>query len=249
MRFARLGVGFLLLSLIAVSAAFGSSGTRAVLKHVPPARLLSNTTSLNWSGYASINSTFSDVKGSWVQPAATCNGMSTNSSFWLGLDGYSSSTVEQLGTEADCSKGTPVYYAWWEIFPDPSRTISRFVVTPGVTYTAEVKVDAGDLTLTLSGAGNQPFTLTTGVGSASLSSAEWIAEAPSMCTKSGCRELALTNFGTVNFSGASANGSAIDNAAWSFDPLTMVTGNGTVKAAPSGLDPTGSAFSIAWNHS
>jgi hypothetical protein len=83
---------------------------------------------------------------------------------------------------------------------------------------------------------------------ASLSSAEWIAEAPSMCAKS-CRELPLTNFGTVNFSGASTNGGAINDPAWSFDPLTMVTGNGTVKAAPSSLDPTGSSFSISWHHS
>lgn len=250
MRFARLAAGLLSVSLLASSAALGSSGDRAVLEHVPPARLLSNSTSLNWSGYASINSTFTDVKGSWVQPAATCNGKSTHSSFWLGLDGYSSSTVEQLGTEADCSKGKPVYSAWWEIFPDPSRTIPGFVVTPGDTYTAEVKTVAGDLFLTLSGRGNQPFSIDTGVGSASLSSAEWIAEAPSMCTKSGCRELALTDFGTVKFSDASANGSAIDDPAWSFDPLTMVTGNGTVKAAPSPLDSTASAsaFSITWHH-
>jgi Peptidase A4 family len=249
MRVARLAVAVLFLGLIAASAASGSSSTRGVLEHVPPARLIGNTTSLNWAGYAAINSTFDDVKGSWTQPAATCNGKSTYSSFWLGLDGYSSNTVEQLGTEADCSKGKPVYYAWWETFPDPSRPISRFVVTPGVTYTAEVQNVAGDLTLTLSGGGNQPFSLTTGVGAASLSSAEWIAEAPSTCSKSGCRELSLTNFGTVNFSGASTNGGPIDDTAWSFDPLTMVTGNGTVKAAPSSLDATGSAFSVTWSHS
>jgi hypothetical protein len=244
-----LAAGLVFLGLVATSAALGSSGTHEVLKHVPPARLIGHSTSLNWSGYASINSTFTDVKGSWVQPAATCNGKSTYSSFWLGLDGYSSNTVEQIGTEADCSKGKPVYYAWWELFPSPSRLINFFTVTPGVTYSAEVKADAGDVTLTLSGGGNQPESLTFGQGDAPLSSAEWIAEAPSMCTKSGCRELALTNFGTVNFSGASTNGSAIDNPAWSFDPLTMVTGNGTVKAAPSSLDSTGSAFSIGWQHS
>jgi hypothetical protein len=82
----------------------------------------------------------------------------------------------------------------------------------------------------------------------SLSSAEWIAEAPSMCGRT-CHELPLSNFGTVNFTGAAANGSAIDNTAWSFDPLTMVTGGGTVKAAPSGLNATGSGFSITWHHS
>ncbi|HJU36664.1 MAG TPA: G1 family glutamic endopeptidase [Gaiellaceae bacterium] len=247
MRFVRLAVDLLLLGLIAGSTALGSSGTSGALEHVPPASLIGHSTSLNWSGYASIKSTFDDVKGSWIQPAAKCNGKSTYSSFWVGLDGYSSSTVEQLGTEADCSKGKPVYYAWWEIFPDPSRMISRFVVTPGATYTAQVQLVAGDLELTLSGGGNQPFSLSTGQGAASLSSAEWIAEAPSMCSKT-CRELPLTNFGTVNFNGASTNGSAIDDSAWSFDPLTMVTGNGTAKAVPSSLSQNGSAFSVTWHH-
>ena len=248
MSFARLAAGLMLVGLIASSAAQGSSDTRPVLKHVPPARLIDHSTSLNWSGYASSNSTFNDVKGSWTQPAATCNGKSTYSSFWVGLDGYNSNTVEQLGTEADCSKGKPVYYAWWELFPSPSRTINFFTVTPGVTYSAEVQSDGNNVTLTLSGGGNSPESITVGQGAATLSSAEWIAEAPSICSKS-CRELPLTNFGTVDFSDASADAGAIDDSAWSFDPLTMVADNGTVKATPSSLAPTGSNFSITWRHS
>jgi hypothetical protein len=250
MRFARLAGSLLFIGLIASSAALGSSGTRQALKHVPPTRLIDHSTSLNWSGYASSNSVFSDVEGSWTQPAATCNGKSAYSSFWLGLDGYNSSTVEQLGTEADCSHGKPVYYAWWEMFPNASHTIGAFTVSPGNRYTAEVQSDGGDdFTLTLSGGGNNPFSLTAQLGAeASLSSAEWIAEAPSLCGKS-CRELPLTNFGTVDFSGASANGNAINNNAWSFDPLTMVTGGRTVKATPTGLNSTGSGFSVTWHHS
>lgn len=248
MRLARVAACSMLVGLITSSAALGSPSAPPVLEHVPPAQLLSHSTSLNWSGYASFNSTFTDVTGSWKQPAATCNGKSTYSSFWVGLDGYNSNTVEQLGTEADCSKGMPVYYAWWELFPGPSRTINFFTVTPGVTYHAEVRADGNDVTLTLSGGGNSPESITVGQGAATLSSAEWIAEAPSMCSKS-CRELPLTNFGTVEFSGASGNGGPIDDSAWSFDPLTMITGNGTVKAAPSSLDPTGSSFSITWQHS
>lgn len=250
MRFVRLAACLLFVGLIAASASLGSSGTRQALEHVPPARLVGHSNSLNWSGYASINSTFTDVKGSWVQPAATCNGKSTYSSFWVGLDGYSSSTVEQLGTEADCSHGKPVYYAWWEMFPNVSHTISFFTVTPGVRYSAEVQSDGGDdFTLTLSGGGNTPFALSAVLGAEpSLSSAEWIAEAPSLCAKS-CRELPLTDFGTVNFSGAAADGRAIDDSAWSFDPLTMVTSRGTVKAAPSSLNSTGSGFSVIWHHS
>jgi hypothetical protein len=56
------------------------------------------------------------------------------------------------------------------------------------------------------------------------------------------------NLGTVNFSASSANGKAINNSAWSYDPLTMVTSGLQVKAAPSGLDSTGSAFSVTWAH-
>lgn len=246
MRSARLAAGLLFLGLIAGSAAFGSSSTRAALEHARPARLIGHSNSLNWSGYAATNATFTDVKGSWIQPAATCNGKSSYSSFWIGLDGDSSSTVEQIGTEADCSKGKPAYYAWWEMFPNVSHTIGNFPVTPGVRYTAEVQYAGGpNFTLRLSGGGNTPFADTESLGlDPALSSAEWIAEAPSACAKT-CRELPLTNFGTVSFSGASANGGPINDSAWSFDPLTMITNGGATKATPSSLDSTGSAFSIA----
>ena len=155
MRFARLAAGLLFLGLIATSAALGSSDTRAVLKHAPPARLIGHSNSLNWSGYASYNSTFADVKGSWTQPTAKCSSKTTYSSFWVGLDGYNSNSVEQLGTDADCSHGKPVYYAWWEIYPNPSDQISGFTVTPGTTYSAEVEYNgSGSFTLTLSGGGH-----------------------------------------------------------------------------------------------
>jgi hypothetical protein len=39
------------------------------------------------------------------------------SSLWAGLDGYSSSTVKQTGSEDDCSRSTPVYLCLVEIYP------------------------------------------------------------------------------------------------------------------------------------
>ena len=68
-----------------------------------------------------------ECRGSWTQPAATCTGTkASQSAFWVGIDGYASSdpTVQQIGTDADCTKGTTkvpsvaVYYAWYELFPD-----------------------------------------------------------------------------------------------------------------------------------
>jgi hypothetical protein len=255
MRVLRLFAIVALLALVAASVAAvtsspASARASAVLSHRPPAFLIGHSNSLNWAGYSSFagNGTFNDVKGTWVQPTATCSKKTTYSSFWVGLDGYNSSSVEQLGTEADCSHGRPSYYAWWEMYPSPSNVISGFPVTPGTPYSAEVHYNGnGSFTLTLSGGGHS-FSTTKTLANPALSSAEWIAEAPSMCAGS-CRVLPLTNFGTVQFSGSSANGKAINNGSWSFDPLTMVTSGLTVKASPSSLDSTGSAFSVTWAHS
>ena len=249
MKAARLLVIVVLGSLAAALLAAGSSGSPGpALVHGPPAFLVGHSQSTNWSGYSSYSTngtSFTDVKGSWTQPTATCTKQTAYSSFWVGLDGYHSTSVEQLGTEADCSHGRPVYYAWWEMYPSPSHTIGDFTVTPGVTYAAEAKYNGnGSFTLSLSGGGNTPFSTTQTLANPSLSSAEWIAEAPSLG-----RVLPLANFGKVSFSGSSANGQAINNSAWGYDPLTMVTNGGQVKAAPSALDSSGSAFSVTWAHS
>lgn len=46
-------------------------------------------------------------------------------SFWVGIDGYSSGSVEQLGTHSDCvGKGRASYYAWWEMYPASSFSMT-----------------------------------------------------------------------------------------------------------------------------
>jgi hypothetical protein len=112
-----------------------------------------NTSSTNWSGYAAYGNgnSFTDVKGTWVQPTAHCNSRGQKyASFWVGIDGYKSSSVEQTGTEANCNgKGNPVYYAWWEMYPDASVQISGFPVHPGDTISAEVSVSGTAYTLSI----------------------------------------------------------------------------------------------------
>jgi hypothetical protein len=263
---------FLLLSvaagLVAASAATGGSASR--VDHAPRIKGATNSTSTNWSGYAVTGTTFTDVKGSWIQPAANCssttasptngkgngnghgNGggagksQSTYSSFWVGLDGYSSGTVEQTGTDADCSGTTPVYYGWYEFYPAFPINFSN-PVAPGDTINAEVSVSGGTVTITLQDA-TQGWTQQASQSSAgyALSSAEWVAEAPS----SG-KVLPLANFGTVDFSNASATGGGKTGSisAFTYDPMTMVTSSGQTKAQPSGLNNRGSAFSVTWFHS
>src|SRR5262245_57953564 len=110
---------FALLAL--VSTPLAANAAMQVLHS--PVKLIShqkNSTSTNWSGYANTSSTtkFTDVKGTWTQPTATCTSRETSySSFWVGIDGDTTNSVEQTGTDADCSNGTPTYYAWYEMYP------------------------------------------------------------------------------------------------------------------------------------
>ena len=46
--------------------------------------------STNWSGYAATTGTYTSVSASWTEPTGTCSGSAKYSSFWVGLDGYSS---------------------------------------------------------------------------------------------------------------------------------------------------------------
>src|SRR5580693_1467505 len=51
-------------------------------------------TSTNWSGYAATGGPFTSVSADWVQPAGNCSTGDQYAAFWVGLDGYSSATVE-----------------------------------------------------------------------------------------------------------------------------------------------------------
>src|SRR5262245_29641818 len=83
-----------------------------------PNHKINHSTSTNWSGYAVTGGTYTTVSASWTQPAVNCSVTPTGwSSFWVGLDGNTSNTVEQTGSEADCSSGRAVYSAWYEMYP------------------------------------------------------------------------------------------------------------------------------------
>ena len=64
-----------------------------------------HSTSGNWAGYSATGATFTSVSASWVQPSVSCTSSTAYSSFWIGLDGDGSNSVEQTGSEADCSGG------------------------------------------------------------------------------------------------------------------------------------------------
>jgi hypothetical protein len=230
--------------VLAIAAALSATagGATPTLRHGLNHKI-TNSTSTNWSGYAVTGSRFTTVSSSWKEPTAVCSG-TAYSSFWVGLDGDTSNTVEQTGTDADCSGTSPQYYAWYEMYPKYPVNLSQ-TVRPGDTMTASVTTDGrGGFTLTISDT-TRGWTNTTNarLKSARLSSAEVIAEAPS----SSGGVLPLANFGTVNFTGASANGTTLTSSTPHIDEIVMANSSGAVKAQPSGI--TSGAFSDTWKHS
>ena len=228
--------------------------------------------SSNWAGYADTNDTFNSVSSSWTEPTVNCansnsglngllslpsllGGPGAASAFWVGLDGYNSTSVEQLGTDSDCDSGTPSYYAWYEMYPNPSVALpSQYPVKPGDQMTTLVAANSTGTSFVLSikdaTAGWMFSTTQTGSGFA-RSSAEVIAEAPSSCSIQGCNQVPLADFGQIDYSGSSvidAAGTKGSPASFDATEITM-SDNGTTLATPSSLSSDGSSFSVAWNAS
>src|ERR1700745_3947283 len=92
---------------------------------VPSARggIRHQAESTNWSGYAATTGTYTSVSASWTEPTGSCSGTAQYSSFWVGLYGYNSSSVEQTGSEVDCSGSRAIYYAWYAWYPRASHSI------------------------------------------------------------------------------------------------------------------------------
>lgn len=226
------------------------------LEHAPKHPGPKRGTSTNWSGYGVPASGAMDVQGSWIQPAVTCaSGENSWASPWIGIDGYTSNTVEQIGTDGDCSNGKPTYYAWYEMYPKPFVTIKNIEVNPGDKFSARVQTSGnGSYTLTLNKLDpntNQVLQTTGPIVQSSKksknSSVEWVMEGP----YNGL----LTNFGTVTFTDAKAkiNGrQTVDplGALPKLDPITMVTSGGVARAVPdSPLSSDATSFSVSWKHS
>jgi hypothetical protein len=215
-------------------------------------------TSSNWSGYAVIGArdSVTDATGSWIVPVVDCASTpNAYSATWVGIDGYSSNTVEQIGTESDCVNGQAENYAWFEFYPHFSYTIESVPIKGDDLVSAEVKYSGGKFVVSISVNSGAPFSTSTKLNQADRSSAEWIVEAP----YSG-GVLPLADFNTVSFgvdhtAVKGTNDAVIGDASGpigSFNPsnvftITMTTDKGgATKAQPSALSTDKTSFTDAW---
>jgi hypothetical protein len=200
-----------------------------------------DTSSTNWAGYAANGSTYTSVSTTFTQPSVNCSKGDGFSSFWVGLDGFSSNSVEQTGTEADCSGGVASYSAWYEMFPAFPVNYSN-TVRPGDTITATVTYSGSNkfvLKLSDSTQGWSHSTTKT-LRNAARSSAEIIAEAPS--DSNG--PLPLDDFGKATFKSIKVNGASLGSTAST--SINMVDSAGATQATTSSLSG-GNSFSVTWN--
>ncbi len=210
----------------------------------------------NWAGYASVTSvnspasnSVSDVVGTWVVPTVTAGPTDAYCADWIGIDGFASGSVEQLGTEEDSIGGSPYYAAWWEMYPAGSVQITSMHISPGDTMTAEVRWVSGNtffLTMTDVTTGFTFSTTRTLTTTAARSSAEWIHEAPS--SNSGVLPLAQTTRCVFSSCNATVNGSsgAISSPLWQNAAMWIVSGSNSslVLADTSALNGAGTGFSV-----
>jgi hypothetical protein len=246
------------------------AGLAAAILAAPAAADGASTTSSNWAGYAVSKPgvKFRRVAATWVVPTAACSaaGRRRYSAAWLGLGGYhtTSTALEQIGTEADCTaKGTPSYSGWYELVPDDPVDID-LTMRQGDTMSASVTVSGHTVRLYLANRTRSTvFSKQLTADRIDITSAEWIVEAPSACYGDRCETLPLANFGSTSFANAKATSAtghqgAISDAAWSATSIALrsdrgrafggrfAADSGSGGASPGDLTPTGDGFAVTY---
>ena len=138
-------------------------------------------------------------------------------------------------------------------------------VQPGDRLSAHVAVSGDTVTVSLSDSTRHTtFSKQLQMSDPTVSSAEWIAEAPSRCLSSSsqdCHILSLADFGSVTFTSASASADgrtgSITSGLGTVSALTLEANPGfgrlyataaQADASPSALSGNGSSFTVNWQH-
>ena len=189
-----------------------------------PAGGATSSPSANWSGFADVeggSKTISSVSGEWVIPNVQCPGgayqfQDAFDAQWVGIDGATNGTVEQLGTATQCFEGVEYYYVWYEMYPagtveegtqacinynvdcpEPGDRISASVTVTPAGGTNEYRLSLTDFTHPA-----ESFSVTASCAPSACadSSAEWIMERPAVAPPFGVQILPLGDFSQTSFS-------------------------------------------------
>ena len=206
--------------------------------------------SQNWSGYAATGGTYTAVNGTWTVPQFSPDSPAGADATWVGIGGVNTRDLIQAGTQQTVSgSGSTQYQAWVETLPQASHPVP-LTINPGdsvsiaITQSPQAQ-DQWQVSFTNNTTG-QTYQVTENYHS-SMSSAEWIEEAP---TAMRGRQIPLDNFGSVDFSQGSTvkNGQSMSIADAGAQPITMMArGNNAGSrqvARPSSLGSDGASFTV-----
>jgi hypothetical protein len=235
-------------ALVLVGSAWQISSDTPPSTNIPPGASPGSmpttvgATSRNWSGYVASGGTFTSVSGRWTVPVVAATGTNTDAT-WVGIGGATTTDLIQAGTQAVVDQGTVQYSAWIETLPQASQTVPLTVAAGDTVTVSLTQASAGLWSITMdnltSGASYSVIVAYT----SSVSSAEWIEEAPSI----GRGVTLLDRFGAVQFMNASAvkDGQAVTPAIAGATAVTMVNSKtGVTLATPSTLGTDGASFVV-----
>ena len=214
-----------------------------VVQQVQNAVASSSSVSRNWAGYTAANGTFTGVSGTWTIPQVNGNNNYGSDVAWVGIGGVSSTDLIQAGTQDTVSRNGQVsYQAFYETLPDASLPL-RISVNGGDSVTVSVsQQSSGQWQITFKDNTTGGNVTQSVAYNSSLSSAEWIEEAPSGFR----RVLPLDNFGSIQFSNTTAikNGQTVTPSQANAQAVTMGNSFGQTLATASVLGGDGASFSV-----
>ncbi len=217
---------------------------------------VTKTSSYNWGGYADTSSTvgtFTAVSGSWTVQALTCTSEDRIYSDWVGLDGFSNSTVEQAGVTGQCFQGKAYYYSWYEMYPSGTVVVGN-KVKAGDKISASVTRSVSSYTLkvtdsTTSG-NNVSTTQTCGTSTCTDESAEWIVERPYYATTGVVPLAQFKPAFSVTAGSETAHGTKGTIATVAPYQMAMIDSTDTYNVSnASALNSGGNAFTDTWLNS
>ena len=214
----------------------------------------------NWGGYADVyawNSlgTFARVSGTWTIPAVTCPTAATTGvgaqdlivADWVGLDGFSSGTVEQLGSMSQCFEGVATYFVWWEMYPGGTSQVS-FAQPGDVIHASIVRETSESYRLKLTDRTNPEASFSTTqscmvVDLCENDSAEWIVERPAY-------QIGITpeaDYGKTTFTNLAVT---VRHSRYKFSTYGIWTVDATDSYMLAGVSPLASdGFTSTWRNS
>jgi hypothetical protein len=209
----------------------------------------------NWSGYvvrpkSGGAKSFKYISGSYTVPSVNCTVTPSSWAYhWTGLDGWGSGTVEQTGVDSSCNGTTPVYFAWYELYPGP--VTEEFAVNPGDAITSSVTSDgSGEYTLALTDqTTGQEFSLNESCGSACKNvSAEVITEDPDAST-GGLSDFGVIDYDKVTIEDQAGVTGGLVNSDWSTYKIILIgltTDEFDAEPGPQKTASGQSSFAITW---